>query len=904
MNRGESGSFNCKLADHDLIKYLPSSQIDSHIDAEMQSQFSDKKVQLRLEKSGGANLIRPDSMPVKLDNKHIEARFSFSPATDQISGKYRCVVRDDITAGVSNFAHLSVKIPPTPLYSPIALEIGATYVNLDLNTNSYRGDGPITSTRLQYMPVNGDWSDTHPILTLDDTKRSYLRRDSLSVAKESLINNSSDYRLWNLLPDTEYEFRVLLTRPGKGGQGQEGPSLRTKTKCGKPVVAITGIEVQPQGPDSISVVWDKPEPSTVRCSSYSYEVQYRPRSSTEIYRSKSVHNQDKLTLEITDLAPFIEYEILVLIRNSAGFQKSDPVYVKTDEDVPGMITRSSFKAANLPSGDVELIWKKPKISNGQLLQYQIAYEAIDTWTKESRDTKIILHKVETQEIQPRKSHTLITGLYYGTNYKFTIRAATKKGYGPATSINHRTAIGKPKMPLYKEHRPVLSADSDGQVLVALFPAKSNGAPIDYYQVIVHDVSDKIYRPKREVDEFRCIHKTKYSYGEHLTSKYWVAGEIPASKFDLDNRIAFRIGDGKNKWRFHNPALTEGVYDIWYYAISKQMVADGPIVENCLNLARVEVVNTGLKPTVLKEYSYLTDIHNGDMTSKDKVSAAIILVGLLSLLIVTAIVAFIAVRQRSNRSKTSSKRSSPNSFSNVGNDDTYKFKHKDWDVKLYPNDSKTEMISPVRSDASPLLFNTYEKTTTLQGLGFDDSGYQAASIAKPRPLPDLISSQVRTPTPPNKIPKTPSINFGTLRSTASSQMTGKLHSPSQPIRVEDFPIAVNQMKQSNICGFASDFDSIQNLDGPCDVSLKQENKGKNRNAKIIPFDYSRVKLKSSVLLNNDYINASWISGYKTPASYIATQAPMDTTVIDFWDMVWSENARIVVIFRVDKILDKK
>jgi hypothetical protein len=108
MNRGESGSFNCKLADHDLIKYLPSSQIDSHIDAEMQSQFSDKKVQLRLEKSGGANLIRPDSMPVKLDNKHIEARFSFSPATDQISEKYRCVVRDDITAGVSNFAHLSV----------------------------------------------------------------------------------------------------------------------------------------------------------------------------------------------------------------------------------------------------------------------------------------------------------------------------------------------------------------------------------------------------------------------------------------------------------------------------------------------------------------------------------------------------------------------------------------------------------------------------------------------------------------------------------------------------------------------------------------------------------------------------------------------------------------------------
>lgn len=43
--------------------------------------------------------------------------------------------------------------------------------------------------------------------------------------------NSPNYKLWHLDPDTEYEIRVLLTRPGEGGTGQSGPPLITRTKC-------------------------------------------------------------------------------------------------------------------------------------------------------------------------------------------------------------------------------------------------------------------------------------------------------------------------------------------------------------------------------------------------------------------------------------------------------------------------------------------------------------------------------------------------------------------------------------------------------------------------------------------------------------------------------------------------
>lgn len=48
-------------------------------------------------------------------------------------------------------------------------------------------------------------------------------------------------------------------------------------------------------------------------------------------------------------------------------------------------------------------------------------------------------------------------------------------------------------------------------------------------------------------------------------------------------------------------------------------------------------------------------------------------------------------------------------------------------------------------------------------------------------------------------------------------------------------------------------------------------------------------------SSDYINASFVKGYEgTDVQYIATQAPMDTTVDDFWTMVWVHKVEIVTM----------
>uniref|UniRef100_A0A7E4ZS92 protein-tyrosine-phosphatase n=1 Tax=Panagrellus redivivus TaxID=6233 RepID=A0A7E4ZS92_PANRE len=79
---------------------------------------------------------------------------------------------------------------------------------------------------------------------------------------------------------------------------------------------------------------------------------------------------------------------------------------------------------------------------------------------------------------------------------------------------------------------------------------------------------------------------------------------------------------------------------------------------------------------------------------------------------------------------------------------------------------------------------------------------------------------------------------------------------------------------------------------------------NRFKNVIPLDHSRVKLKheNSNFRGNDYINANYIgiNQEKYPElqgftkKYIATQACLDTTVENFWRMVWQEKCPIIVM----------
>lgn len=73
-----------------------------------------------------------------------------------------------------------------------------------------------------------------------------------------------------------------------------------------------------------------------------------------------------------------------------------------------------------------------------------------------------------------------------------------------------------------------------------------------------------------------------------------------------------------------------------------------------------------------------------------------------------------------------------------------------------------------------------------------------------------------------------------------------------------------------------------------------NRTKNRYQNIPCWDHSRVVLSSDDPAGSDYIHANYVDGYCWKKKFIATQAPMSRTIVDFFDMVWQNNSKIIVV----------
>uniref|UniRef100_A0A3Q2FVA0 protein-tyrosine-phosphatase n=1 Tax=Cyprinodon variegatus TaxID=28743 RepID=A0A3Q2FVA0_CYPVA len=107
-------------------------------------------------------------------------------------------------------------------------------------------------------------------------------------------------------------------------------------------------------------------------------------------------------------------------------------------------------------------------------------------------------------------------------------------------------------------------------------------------------------------------------------------------------------------------------------------------------------------------------------------------------------------------------------------------------------------------------------------------------------------------------------------------------------------------------FLGEFQSIPRIFSRYTVkeAKKACNTPKNRYVDILPYDYNRVQLATgNGEAGCDYINASFIDGFKEPKKYIAAQGtvtltfflrPKDETVSDFWRMVWEQQSSIIVM----------
>uniref|UniRef100_A0A8C0R0C5 protein-tyrosine-phosphatase n=1 Tax=Canis lupus dingo TaxID=286419 RepID=A0A8C0R0C5_CANLU len=481
-----------------------------------------------------------------VNHRRFSATVSVADTAQRSVSKYRCVIRSDGGSGVSNYAELIVKEPPTPIAPPELLAVGATYLWIKPNANSIIGDGPIILKEVEYRTTTGTWAETH-------------------------IVDSPNYKLWHLDPDVEYEIRVLLTRPGEGGTGPPGPPLTTRTKCADPVHGPQNVEIVDIRARQLTLQWEPFGYAVTRCHSYNLTVQYQYVFNQQQYEAEEVI-QTSSHYTLRGLRPFMTIRLRLLLSNPEGRMESEELVVQTEEDVPGAVPLESIQGGPFEE-KIYIQWKPPNETNGVITLYEINYKAVG-----SLDPSADLSSQRGKVFKLRnETHHLFVGLYPGTTYSFTIKASTAKGFGPPVTTRIATKISAPSMPEYDTDTPL--NETDTTITVMLKPAQSRGAPVSVYQLVVKE--ERLQKSRRAADIIECFSvPVSYRNASSLDSLHYFAAELKPSNLPVTQ--PFTVGDNKTYNGYWNPPLSPlKSYSIYFQALSK---ANGETKINCVRLA--------------------------------------------------------------------------------------------------------------------------------------------------------------------------------------------------------------------------------------------------------------------------------------------------------------------------------
>ncbi|KAG7493686.1 receptor-type tyrosine-protein phosphatase T isoform X2 [Solea senegalensis] len=809
-----------------------------------------------------------------VNHRRFSATVSVGDTSQRSTSRYRCVIRSDGGSGVSNYADLIVKAPPTPIAPPELLAVGATYLWIKPNANSIIGDGPIILKEVEYRTTSGNWAETHVV-------------------------DAPTYKLWHLDPDVEYEIKVLLSRPGEGGTGPPGPPLVTRTKCADPVHGPQSVNVVDVRARQLTIQWETFGYAVTRCHSYNLTVQYQyVFNQQEFSAEELIQTSSHYTLR--GLRPFVNVKLRLVLANPEGSKESEEIVKQTEEDVPGSVPMESLQ--NTPYEEkIFMQWKAPNETNGVITLYEITYKALS-----SLDPSADLTTQRGRVFKLRnETHHLFVSLYPGTTYFFTLKASTNKGFGPPITTRITTKIAAPMMPEYESEAPL--NETETTITILLKPAQSRGAPISSYQLVVKEErKSKTRRSASEVSE--CFSApVSFRNASILDSSYYIAADLPPSSLTVVQ--PFTVGDNKSYGGFWNPPLSPAKsYSIYYQAMSR---ANGETKINCVRLANKVVIGRGqiTTPYILVIPSEGASTQDSDAMEPEKqvdstVKMAGVIAGILMFIIILLGVVLTFKRRRhaysysyylklaKKQKETASSSTQQREMGPVTTADKSTTKVS----TLHKDDPFSTSSQDLNGFTSPSTCSfSMQGSKTLQSKSLLNSYYSVSKEPVPATTSIDSSSQPSLSQPSLTLQSFP---YGGCESVELSYQSGQFQAGQfQPaIRVADLLQHITQMKCGQGYGFKEEYEALaEGQTAPWETAKKEENRNKNRYGNIIAYDHTRVRLQ---LLegdpHSDYINANYIDGYHRPRHYIATQGPMQETVRDFWRMVWQENSASIVM----------
>uniref|UniRef100_A0A8C0I5S2 protein-tyrosine-phosphatase n=1 Tax=Balaenoptera musculus TaxID=9771 RepID=A0A8C0I5S2_BALMU len=750
--------------------------------------------------------------------------------TTQRSVSYRCVIRSDGGSGVSNYAELIVKEPPTPIAPPELLAVGATYLWIKPNANSIIGDGPIILKEVEYRTTTGTWAETH-------------------------IVDSPNYKLWHLDPDVEYEIRVLLTRPGEGGTGPPGPPLTTRTKCADPVHGPQNVEIVDIRARQLTLQWEPFGYAVTRCHSYNLTVQYQYVFNQQQYEAEElIQTSSHYTLR--GLRPFMTIRLRLLLSNPEGRMESEELVVQTEEDVPGAVPLESIQGGPFEE-KIYIQWKPPNETNGVITLYEINYKAVG-----SLDPSADLSSQRGKVFKLRnETHHLFVGLYPGTTYSFTIKASTAKGFGPPVTTRIATKISAPSMPEYDTDTPL--NETDTTITVMLKPAQSRGAPVSVYQLVVKE--ERLQKSRRAADIIECFSvPVSYRNASSLDSLHYFAAELKPANLPVTQ--PFTVGDNKTYNGYWNPPLSPlKSYSIYFQALSK---ANGETKINCVRLAtKAPMGSAQVTPgTPLCLLTTGASTQNANSVEPEKqvdstVKMAGVVAGLLMFIIILLGV-MLTIKRRRN---------------------AYSYSYYLSQRKLAKKQKETQSgaqreMGPVASADKPATkLSTSRNDEGFSSSSQDVNGFTGGSRG------ELSQPTLTIQTHPYRACDPVEMSYARDQFQPAIRVADLLQHITQMKRGQGY--GFKEEYEALPEGQTASWDTAK--------EDENRNKNRYGNIISYDHSRVRLLVLDGDP-HSDYINANYIDGYHRPRHYIATQGPMQETVKDFWRMIWQENSASIVM----------
>lgn len=290
------------------------------------------------------------------------------------------------------------------------------------------------------------------------------------------VGISFEYLATNLLPATEYSFRIeACTRLGCAISMENVTTTEEAVPSGLNDPILTAL-----GSTAVRVEWM--EPRTTNGVILRYEA-YRRLLGSQL---QSLQFSGRQTMFINSgLLPFAGYEYRIRAINNAGSVFSEWVEVNTLEDIPRGTNGPSFTA--IFARNVTLIWMPPSFPNGVIIFYTLNQREIGGM---SRLAARVTGNITT---------ITITGLMPARFYEFQIVAMNNAGENASPWVPVGTTEAPPEslQPIQITARP-----PSGTSLVLEWdpPLEPNGVILEYRVYLNNSIefrgTDNIYTVRR------------------------------------------------------------------------------------------------------------------------------------------------------------------------------------------------------------------------------------------------------------------------------------------------------------------------------------------------------------------------------------------------------------------------